>query len=203
MTDFPFDQASPLPLGWSYAIAGDFRRRRSATFNPNAATDEQYELWSIPSHATGRPEVVSASDIGSNKQHVSPGDVLISRINPRLNRTWVVQDKQGIAQIASTEWVVFPNPQGIDSRFLAILLSDSRVKNFLAANASGIGGSLTRVRPTLFDELRIPVPPLNEQRRIVERIEALFDEIDRGVDSLRTARRMIGLYPPVPAQIRL
>ena len=38
------------------------------------------------------------------------------------------------------------------------------------------------------------LPPLNEQRRIVAAIEALFDEIDRGVESLRTARRMIDLY---------
>ena len=40
----------------------------------------------------------------------------------------------------------------------------------------------------------IALPPLNEQRRIVERIETLFDEIDRGVESLRDAKRVIGLY---------
>ena len=38
------------------------------------------------------------------------------------------------------------------------------------------------------------MPPLNEQRRVVERIEALFDEIDRGVESLRDAKRGIELY---------
>ena len=40
----------------------------------------------------------------------------------------------------------------------------------------------------------VPLPPLNEQHRIVDRIEALFDEIDRGVESLRAAKRAIGLY---------
>ena len=194
MTVFPFDRVSPLPSGWGFATAGDLRRQRSATFNPSAASDEQYELWSIPSHASGAPEVVAVSDIGSNKQHVSPGDVLISRINPRLNRTWVVKDKQGIPQIASTEWMVLPHSRGIDSRFLATLLSDSRVRDVLAANASGIGGSLTRVRPELFDKIHLPIPPLNEQRRIVESIEFLFDEIDKGVESLRDAKHAIGLY---------
>ena len=33
-----------------------------------------------------------------------------------------------------------------------------------------------------------------EQRRIVEKIEALFDEIDRGIETLRDAERAIGLY---------
>lgn len=40
----------------------------------------------------------------------------------------------------------------------------------------------------------LELPPTKEQNRIVERIEELFDEIDRAVDSLRTAKRMIGLY---------
>jgi type I restriction enzyme S subunit len=40
----------------------------------------------------------------------------------------------------------------------------------------------------------ILLPPLNEQRRIVEKIEAMFDEIDKGVESLQTARTTLGLY---------
>ena len=40
----------------------------------------------------------------------------------------------------------------------------------------------------------IPIAPTNEQRRIVERIEALFEEIDRGVKSLRAATNTIELY---------
>jgi type I restriction enzyme S subunit len=40
----------------------------------------------------------------------------------------------------------------------------------------------------------LPIAPSNEQRRIVERIEAMFDRIDRGVESLRKARATLGLY---------
>ena len=40
----------------------------------------------------------------------------------------------------------------------------------------------------------VALPPLNEQHRIVERIETLFDEIDRGVESLRDAKGAIGFY---------
>ena len=40
----------------------------------------------------------------------------------------------------------------------------------------------------------IPIAPTNEQHRIVERIESLFDEIHRGLESLREAKRTIGLY---------
>ncbi|SEL29224.1 type I restriction enzyme, S subunit [Halomonas daqiaonensis] len=39
-----------------------------------------------------------------------------------------------------------------------------------------------------------PLPPLNEQRRIVERVEVLFDEIDKGIESLQAAKKSLGLY---------
>ena len=194
MTGFSLIVGSSLPTGWDYTLAGDFRRKRSITFNPAVATDEKYELWSVPSHAYDAPEIVTAGDIGSSKQFVSPGDVLISKINPHLNRTWIVRESRGLAQIASTEWIVFPRSDGIDSRFLATLLSDNRIRDFLSTNASGVGGSLMRARPTLFDKMRIPFPPLNEQRRIVDKIEAMFDEIDKGVESLRAAKSTLDLY---------
>ena len=43
-------------------------------------------------------------------------------------------------------------------------------------------------------EHEIRLPPINEQRRIVEKIEAMFDEIDAGIQSLQTARTTLGLY---------
>lgn len=59
---------------------------------------------------------------------------------------------------------------------------------------SGTGSTFAAVSKAQVASIPIVLPPLNEQRRIVERIEALFDEIDRGVQSLYDAKRAIGLY---------
>ncbi len=40
----------------------------------------------------------------------------------------------------------------------------------------------------------LPIPPLNEQRRIVEKIEAMFERIDKGVENLRGAKATLALY---------
>jgi type I restriction enzyme S subunit len=47
--------------------------------------------------------------------------------------------------------------------------------------------------PSLLD-FPIPLPPLAEQKRIVAKIEELFSELDAGEESLRTARRKLGVY---------
>lgn len=46
----------------------------------------------------------------------------------------------------------------------------------------------------IVSEIQIDVPPLNEQRRIVDKIEQLFDLLDKGEESLRAARDKAGLY---------
>ena len=47
--------------------------------------------------------------------------------------------------------------------------------------------------PYLADQ-SIPVPPAREQRRIVAKIEELFSELDKGVESLKTARAKLNVY---------
>ena len=41
---------------------------------------------------------------------------------------------------------------------------------------------------------KIPLAPQNEQRRIVAKIEKLFSELDKGIESLKTAHRQLEVY---------
>ncbi|HNO75477.1 MAG TPA: restriction endonuclease subunit S [Nitrosomonas mobilis] len=40
----------------------------------------------------------------------------------------------------------------------------------------------------------IPLPPANEQHRIVAKIEELFSELDKGIENLKTARAQLKVY---------
>lgn len=44
------------------------------------------------------------------------------------------------------------------------------------------------------EKMDIPLPPLEEQRRIVSRIEELFSELDRGVETLQTIKQQLAVY---------
>ena len=43
-------------------------------------------------------------------------------------------------------------------------------------------------------EIPLPLPPFNEQHRIVAKIDELFSEIDKGVESLKTAKAQLQVY---------
>lgn len=62
------------------------------------------------------------------------------------------------------------------------------------AEERATGTTFKELSGSAFSALPVPVAPANEQRRIVKKIEALFDKIDRGVESLRAAKSSLGLY---------
>ena len=43
-------------------------------------------------------------------------------------------------------------------------------------------------------QIQIPLPPLPEQHRIVAKIEELFSELDKGIESLKTAQQQLKVY---------
>ena len=140
---------------------------RLGSVDPSAFPDEEFDLYSIPAFDQGEPEVLKGSAIGSAKQIVRPGDVLLSRIVPHIRRAWVVGDDRGRRIIASGEWIVFRS-EAVEPRYLRhVLVSDPFHTEFMRT-VSGVGGSLLRARPAYVAKIKIPLPPLPEQRRIAE-----------------------------------
>lgn len=45
-----------------------------------------------------------------------------------------------------------------------------------------------------FETIEIPLPPLPEQHRIVDKIEELFSSLDKGIESLKTAQQQLKVY---------
>lgn len=183
-----------LPVNWTRIPLSLLTKKKTQSFNINKEQHRLVELYSVPSFENGRPDVLHTTEIGSNKQYVGVGDVIISKINPRLSRVWRVFDHSDYDKIASTEWIVFPFSDHFSSVFVQHLLQHNKIKEYLCQNSSGIGGSLTRIRPAIFDNITIGLPPLNEQNRIVAKIEELFSELDAGVENLTKAKEQLGVY---------
>jgi type I restriction enzyme, S subunit len=183
-----------LPKGWAATTLGELRQDLSKSIEPKKHPDQAYELYSVPSFERRNPEITSGSDIGSVKRTVEKGVVLLCKINPRINRVWIVGDHTPNTKIASTEWIPFFPLPGLEPRFLSYFMQRSEFRDYLATNVSGVGGSLMRVKPSTIETYPFLLPPLNEQRRIVEKIEELFTKLDAGVQSLKQSQALLRSY---------
>jgi type I restriction enzyme S subunit len=138
---------------------------RAGTVDPALYPNETFDLYSIPAFDKGKPDVLLGQEIGSTKQVVQPGDVLLSKIVPHIRRSWVVGNARGRRLIASSEWIVFRSDRFHSPYLRHVLTSDPFHVQFMGTVA-GVGGSLLRARPAQVASLTIPLPPLPEQRRI-------------------------------------
>ncbi len=179
---------------WRIATLGEFVATRTRGIVPSKTPDSTFELYSVPSLDTGAPEIVKGSEIGSNKQIVDEGTVLLCKINPRINRSWVVWSHSTYQKIASTEWITFPPNEAFGPKYLAYFLKQDAVRDFLAANASGVGGSLMRVKPTTLKDYAFPLAPLDQQKRIVAEIEKQFSRLDEAVANLKRVKANLKRY---------
>ena len=76
----------------------------------------------------------------------------------------------------------------VDIEFSFYLFSSFRLNQFDRSTAiPGLN------RDDAYD-LIVRLPPLPEQRRVVAKIEELFSELDKGIESLKTARRQLEVY---------
>ncbi len=86
--------------------------------------------------------------------------------------------------------VVTPIQNVIDNEFLYYyLFSEKR-----AFIKEGKGGAQPNISQGILKDWPICLPPLNEQHRIVAKIEELFSELDKGIESLKTAREQLKVY---------
>ena len=168
---------SELPEGWASALFGEINCFSPRTLNPSQFGDEIFELFSVPSFPNRKPEIVRGEEIGSTKQIVEPDDVLVCKINPRINRVWQVTPKWEYQQIASSEWIVMRSPE-LDAGYLTHYFSSAEFRRMMCAEVSGVGGSLTRVQPKRVATFPVKIAPLKEQKQIADKLDTLLSRVD-------------------------
>jgi type I restriction enzyme S subunit len=68
---------------------------------------------------------------------------------------------------------------------------------FSEINSRAKGVGIPHVDPNLLWSYGFPIPPYNEQKRIVVKIEDLLTELDKGVESLKISRTQLKIYRQV------
>lgn len=148
-----------------YTSLKNINEYKSEIINPTKSPDMIFEMYSVPIFETGHPEYLRGCEIGSSKALVQKNDVLLCKINPRINRVWVVSDESIHPNIASSEWIVVRNKE-YNPEFLAWYFRSPKFKRLMTSEVTGIGGSLTRAQPKTVAKYPVPVLPRQAQDNI-------------------------------------
>ena len=111
----------------------------------------------------------SVESAGSSTHWFDERNVLYSKLRPYLNKV-VLPDEQGLA---TTELVpLCPDENRLDRKYLAYYLRSNRFVSWISDQVAG--AKMPRVSMKVFWEHQIPLPPLEEQKRIA----AILDKAD-------------------------
>lgn len=147
--------------------------------------------YSIPSvDATGTGRIEDTAEIKSAKLRLRGGEVLISKLNPRKSRV-VHVEPSNLPLVSSTEFVGLRGAGSIDHRFLGYLLQAEDVRQQLDARVQSVTRSHQRVDPSDIMHLLVSLPPLGEQRRIADFLDAETTRIDRLTQARQRHLRLI------------
>lgn len=136
------------------------------TFVPMAAVDEQ--LAAITS-----PEERPYAEVQKGYTAFAEGDVLFAKVTPCMEngKAAVASNLIGGIGFGSTEFhVLRPNTRLIRAEYLLHFIRQPAFREQAKAAFVGTGG-LRRVPPDFFKRVKLPLPSLPEQRRIVEALK--------------------------------
>ncbi|MGE3074477.1 MAG: restriction endonuclease subunit S [Dehalococcoidia bacterium] len=166
-----------LPDGWEASTIGDVTDRAGQRV-PEPA--EQFHYIDIGSIDRQTKRIVSpqalAGEIAPSRarQVVQAGDVLVSMTRPNLNAVAMVSTELE-GQIASTGFDVLRAVE-VDPRWIFAAV---RTPAFVTSMTELVQGALyPAVRPRDVRGFQLPIPPLNEQKRIADKLDALVAWVD-------------------------
>lgn len=174
----------------------DIATQQRAGYNPASSPASLVDHYSLPAFDAGaEPERVLAGSIGSNKLLVKNPSVLVSRLNPATNRTWLCWPSSEVSNsVCSTEYCVL-EPRGITLVGLFATLSREETGEELVASTTGTSASHQRVRAEDILDLDVPDPRRLDEAGLAE-LAALGDVLSAKQSELRSIIEMSGFLLP-------
>ncbi len=177
-----------LPVGWVATDLNEIIAPRREKGSPCQYPDLPFiGMEHVEAHTMKILGTVPSGTMRSNANRYYSGDVLYGRLRPYLNKVCM----PGSEGFCSAEFIVFPKNDSIDTSFLKYRLN---AHDFCSFASHLNAGDRPRVDFEQLGSFKIPLPPFPEQKRIVAKIEELFSELDKGIESFKTAREQLKVY---------
>ena len=190
-----------LPKGWKIERLGDILQIQNGyAFKSIEFIKENPENIHIPlirqSQLVGN--IVDVSNcVFLNRKYlfdkqnyiVNKGDILIGMSGSIGKVSFYEEDYPALLNQRVGKLNLYDNDTFQKDFFAYLLIS---LESSIIQIAKGMG--VQNISSKDIEQLKIPIPPLETQQAIVNKIESLFDEIDEGIGRLKTAAQQIQQY---------
>ena len=170
--EVPFD----IPDSWEWVRLGNISSYAETKQKINA-TSADPSIWGLDLEDIEKGgRLLEHKTVGErravgDKTVFAKGDILYSKLRPYLLKILVAPDDG----ICTPEIVPFRVYGGIDPNYIVNYLKSPYVDNLI--NSITYGVKMPRVGTETMTSLLVPIPPLEEQRRIVEKIDGVASAI--------------------------
>jgi type I restriction enzyme, S subunit len=189
-----------IPSNWYWVKHEDIASINPKINSENITDESEVSFLQMASveEKTGRYSLSDIRPYGLVKKGYTQfidGDLIFAKITPCMEngKIAVVENLVNGIGCGSTEFHVSRAASLINRKYLFYYFNREELRRDAQRNMTGSAGQL-RVSKSFFAEVEIPLPPLAEQKRIVDKIEELFSDLDNGIDSLKTAQQQLKIY---------
>ena len=191
---------SNLPEGWELAglcEVAELNPRLGKSAHPGNPIVSFVPMPAVEA-STGDIDVSQTRSLEEVRKGYTPfreGDVLFAKITPCMEngKMAVVPPLENGLGFGSTEFHVLRPYCEISAHYIYFFVSSQSFRRNAEHNMTGAVGQ-RRVPTSYLADQSIPVPPSREQVRIVAKVEELFSQLDKGVESLKAARAKLDVY---------
>jgi type I restriction enzyme S subunit len=163
-----------IPRGWCVGKIGDLVSLVREQVNPLETPDKLFAHFSIPAFDDGqRPKIERGEEIKSTKFVVPLGAVLLSKLNPEIERVWLVDPQQDELSICSTEFLVLQPKAPFTRGYVYCLLRSPAFRRGIESLVTGTSKSHQRAQAATVLSLDIVLPP--------PRVARSFDSVIAGL----------------------
>lgn len=150
----------PIPEGWTTGVLGDLTDITRQNIQPVRSPAELFNHFSIPAFDDGQlPAIDAGATIKSGKYLLSSAAVLVSKLNPRIDRVWFAEPIDERRSVTSTEFLMLRPRDRSSLEHLYLLARNATFRNHLIALSGGTSGSHQRAKPKDFLKLPVQLPP--------------------------------------------
>ena len=195
-----------MPYGWAWATIEEMVDYRSGEFKDGDWIETKDQ------DSNGEIRLIQLADVGDgifrnrsdrfmthqkaielNCTFLKKGDILVARMPEPLGRACLfpyIEENKYVTVVDVA--IIRPSEYGINNKLLMNLINSPIIRKEIERLQTGT--TRKRISRGNLSRIVFPIPPLNEQHRIVSKIEELFSDMDDGIANLKLAQNQLKAY---------